>query len=52
MAIALRTADYGASLAQMLAALDESNRANARYLGWARHSYNDSLAGMAAASSP
>jgi len=52
MAIALRTADYGTSLAQMLAALDEANRANPHYLGWARHSYNDSLPGMAKNDSP
>jgi hypothetical protein len=43
MAIALRTPDYGALLPQMLKKLDESNGANPRYLGWARHSYNDSL---------
>jgi len=44
MAIALRTPDYGALLSQMLATLDEVNRANPHYLGWARHSYNDTLA--------
>jgi hypothetical protein len=43
MAIALRTPDYGALLPQMLKKLDESNSANPHYLGWARHSYNDSL---------
>jgi hypothetical protein len=41
MVIALRTPDYGALLPQMLGTLDESNRANAHYAGWARHSYND-----------
>jgi hypothetical protein len=44
MAIALRTPDYGALISQMLATLDEVNRANPHYLGWARHSYNDTLA--------
>ena len=43
MAIALRTPDYQALLPQMLKKLDESNAANPHYLGWARHSYNDSL---------
>jgi hypothetical protein len=43
MAIALRTPDYGDLLPQMLATLDQSNRANSHYLGWARHSYNDVL---------
>ena len=43
MAIALRTPDYGELLPQMLKKLDESNRANPHYLGWARHSYNDTL---------
>jgi hypothetical protein len=43
MAVALRTPDYGDLLPQMLATLDESNRANPHYLGWARHSYNDVL---------
>jgi hypothetical protein len=43
MAIALRTPDYLKLLPQMLKKLDEANRANPRYLGWARHSYNDSL---------
>jgi hypothetical protein len=43
MAIALRTPDYGPLLPQMLIKLDESNAANPHYLGWARHSYNDSL---------
>jgi len=45
MAIALRTPDYGALLPQMLKKLDESNGANPHYLGWARHSYNDTLQG-------
>jgi hypothetical protein len=43
MAIALRTPDYGSLLPQMLKTLDEANRANPHYLGWARHSYNDVL---------
>ncbi len=43
MAIALRTPDYGELLPQMLKELEESNRANPHYLGWARHSYNDTL---------
>jgi len=43
MSIALRTPDYGDLLPQMLKALDEANRANPHYLGWARHSYNDHL---------
>jgi hypothetical protein len=43
MAIALRTPDYGDLLPQMLTILDEENRANPHYLGWARHSYNDVL---------
>jgi hypothetical protein len=43
MAVALRTPDYGELLPQMLKALDDANRANPHYLGWARHSYNDFL---------
>jgi hypothetical protein len=43
--IALRTPDYGDLLPQMLATLDDDNRANPHYLGWARHSYNDVLNG-------
>jgi hypothetical protein len=43
MGIALRTADYGDLLPHMLKTLDQSNLHNPRYLGWARHSYNDSL---------
>ena len=41
MSIALRTPDYGDLLPRMLATLDDANRANPHYLGWARHSYND-----------
>jgi len=41
MAIALRTADYGKLVPQMLQSLDEANSGNPHYLGWARHSYND-----------
>jgi hypothetical protein len=48
MAIALRTPDYGPLLPQMLALLDEMNRGNDHYLGWARHSYNDVLVSSAA----
>jgi hypothetical protein len=43
MAIALRTPDYGELLPRMLKKLDDTNRANPHYLGWARHSYNDDL---------
>lgn len=43
MAIALRTPDYNELLPQMLQRLDEANRSNPHYLGWARHSYNDQL---------
>jgi hypothetical protein len=43
MVIALRTADYVALLPQMLTKLDEANHSNPQYLGWARHSYNDTL---------
>jgi hypothetical protein len=43
MAIALRTPDYADLLPQMLKRLDDANRANPHYLGWARHSYNDTL---------
>jgi hypothetical protein len=43
MAIALRTPDYGPLLPRMLESLDEMNRADPHYLGWARHSYSDSI---------
>jgi hypothetical protein len=43
MVIALRTPDYGDLLPQILHKLDAANRSNPRYLGWARHSYNDTL---------
>ena len=43
MVIGLRTPDYGELLPRMLNTLDEANRENQRYGGWARHSYNDSL---------
>ena len=43
MAIGLRTPDYEKLLPKMLQTLDEANRANSHYLGWARHSYNDTL---------
>src|ERR1700691_869828 len=45
MVIGLRTPDYGELLPQMLLSLDSANRTNQHYLGWARHSYNDSLQG-------
>jgi hypothetical protein len=43
MAIALRTPDYLDHLWEMLKALDDANRSNPHYLGWASHSYNDIL---------
>jgi hypothetical protein len=43
MAIALRTPDYGELLPQMLKKLDDANRGNPRYLGWAWHAYGDYL---------
>lgn len=43
MGIALRTPDYGELLPRMLESLDDTHRTNPHYLGWARHSYNDSL---------
>jgi hypothetical protein len=43
MVIALRTADYRERLPAMLQTLDERQHANARYLGWAWHCYNDLL---------
>jgi hypothetical protein len=43
MIIGLRTPDYGELLGKMLDALDEANRTNPHYQGWARHSYNDYL---------
>jgi hypothetical protein len=43
MAIGLRTADYGDSIPQALHALDDAERGNPHYAGWARHSYNDVL---------
>ena len=43
MVIGLRTPDYGELLPRMLNTLDEANRENQRYGGWARHSYNDYL---------
>lgn len=41
MVIALRTADYGDRLPLILRKLDDTNRGNPNYLGWARHSYSD-----------
>ncbi len=43
MVIALRTPDYLDHLPEMLKQLDDANRSNTHYLGWARHSYNDIL---------
>jgi hypothetical protein len=43
MSIGLRTPDYGDLLPKMLQSLDTAHRANPHYLGWARHSYNDTL---------
>ncbi len=43
LAIALRTPDYGELLPRVLNNLDDSDRSNPHYLGWARHSYNDIL---------
>jgi hypothetical protein len=40
MAIALRTLDYGELLPQILKKLDDANRSNPHYLGWAHHAYN------------
>ena len=45
MVIGLRTPDYGNLLPRMLDTLDETNRGNPHYAGWARHSYNDALHG-------
>lgn len=43
MGIALREADYGELLPDMLKTLDDANGANPNYLGWVRESYNDYL---------
>ncbi len=43
LSIGPRTPDYGDQLARMLQLLDEANRNNPHYGGWARHSYNDYL---------
>jgi hypothetical protein len=43
MVIGLRTPDYLELLPKMLQSLEEANRADPHYLGWARHSYNDAL---------
>jgi hypothetical protein len=43
MSIGLRTPDYGELLPKMLQSLDTAHRSDQHYLGWARHSYNDSL---------
>jgi hypothetical protein len=43
ISIGLRTPDYDELLPQMLQSLDTEHRADPHYLGWARHSYNDTL---------
>ncbi|HXN18628.1 MAG TPA: hypothetical protein VN875_09880 [Candidatus Binatus sp.] len=43
LVMGLRTPDYGELLPAMLQALDDANRTDPHYLGWARHSYNDYL---------
>ncbi len=43
MVIGLRTPDYEELLPKMLQTLDEANRGSPHYLGWARHSYNDTI---------
>ncbi len=48
MLLALRASDYGSQLPQMLLALDQTYAGDPHYLGWARQSYNDALAGGAA----
>jgi len=40
----LRTTDYGELLPEMLRKLDDENRGNSHYLGWAWHAYGDSVA--------
>jgi hypothetical protein len=44
LVIGLRTADYGERLSDTLNAVDMTNQLNPHYGGWARHSYNDTLA--------
>ncbi|MGA8707298.1 MAG: hypothetical protein WB646_09960 [Steroidobacteraceae bacterium] len=41
MSFALRSADYGTRLPQMLAALDQANSGDPHYLGWALRSYKE-----------
>jgi len=43
LVIGLRTPDYGELLPKMFDTLDQANRTNPHYQGWARHSYNDTL---------
>jgi hypothetical protein len=43
MVIALRTPDYLEHLPEMLKKLDDADGSNPHYVGWARHSYNDTL---------
>jgi hypothetical protein len=49
MVIGLRTPDYGELLPQMLKTLDAAHDQEPHYQGWARHSYNDTLAAPTAA---
>jgi hypothetical protein len=50
LAIGLRTPDYGALMPRMLDTVEQSNRSNPHYLGWALHEY--SPAGVASARAP
>jgi hypothetical protein len=43
IAIGLRTPDYENLLPKMLQSMDTAHRSDPHYLGWARHSYNDTL---------
>jgi hypothetical protein len=52
MVIGLRTPDYEELLPKMLQALDDANRGDPHYLGWARHSYNDALQALERPTAP
>jgi hypothetical protein len=43
MVIGLRTPDYGELLPDVLHGLEQADRSNPHFLGWARHAYNDTL---------
>jgi len=43
LAIGLRTPDYQQQLPNMLKLVQDALSANPHYLGWAWHSYNDTL---------